>query len=134
MFDARYLTWVDFEVASLRDLQAAGTVAYSADTSTRAIVLAYAIGDGPVLTWHADGAILDWDSAPDDLRDAVARGATIAAWNASFDSAIYVPFVQRAAALAAEDAVAINRRLVELTDGAVSTVGPAADLSATALA
>ena len=125
MFDARDLTWVDFEVASLRDLQAAGTVAYSADTSTRAIVLAYAIGDGPVLTWHADGAILDWDSAPDDLRDAVARGATIAAWNASFDSAIYVPFVQRAAALAAEDAGAINGRLSALTDGAVKTIGQA---------
>jgi DNA polymerase len=201
--------------------------------------LAYAIGDAPALTWHADGAILDWDSAPDDLRAAIDGGATIAAWNASFDSAIWnystlgfsflppervidpmiqagisnlptdlqsasryldgagkqadgkklirlfsaegaspgehpaewesflayarrdveamrevyrrtrplpreewqqywafehvnrrgvttdVPFVQRAAALAAEDAVAINRRLVELTDGAVSAVGQA---------
>src|SRR5262249_15672124 len=57
--------------------------------STRAIVLAYAIGNGPALTWHADGAILDWDQAPDDLRAAFDRGATFAAWNASFDSAIW---------------------------------------------
>ena len=33
-----------------------------------------------------------------------------------------VPFVRRAAALAAEDAVAIGRRLVKLTDGAVTRV------------
>jgi DNA polymerase len=35
------------------------------------------------------------------------------------------PFVERAAALAAEDAAAIGRRLAELTDGAVTTVGQA---------
>jgi DNA polymerase len=39
--------------------------------------------------------------------------------------AVDVPFVHHAAALAAEDAVAIDRLLVELTDGAVSTVGQA---------
>ena len=43
----------------------------------------------PALTWHADGAILDWDNAPDDLRAAFDRGATFAAWNASFDSAVW---------------------------------------------
>ena len=35
------------------------------------------------------------------------------------------PFVERAATLAAEDAVAIDRRLAELTDGVVTTVGQA---------
>jgi DNA polymerase len=35
------------------------------------------------------------------------------------------PFIERAAALAAEDAAAIGRRLAELTDGAVTTVGQA---------
>ena len=35
------------------------------------------------------------------------------------------PFVERAAALAAEDAAVIGRRLAELTDGAVTTVGQA---------
>jgi DNA polymerase bacteriophage-type len=77
--------WFDFEAASKCDLKAVGTSRYATDASTRAIVLAYAIGDGPALAWHADGAILDWDHAPDDLRAAFNRGGTGAAWNASFD-------------------------------------------------
>jgi len=36
--------------------------------------------------------------------------------------AVDLPFVHRAAALAAEDTVAIKRRLIELTDGAVTSV------------
>ena len=89
MFNAGDIIWVDFEVASAVDLKAAGTFRYAADASTRAIVLAYAIGDGPARVWHADGAILDWDNAPDDLRAAFDRGATFAAWNASFDAAVW---------------------------------------------
>jgi DNA polymerase len=81
--------WFDFEAASLLDLKAVGTFRYATDASTRAIVLAYAIGDGPARAWHADGAILDWDHAPDDLRAAFDRGGTGAAWNASFDSNIW---------------------------------------------
>jgi DNA polymerase len=244
MFSVDDLTWVDFESASALNLKASGTLRYAVDASTRALVLAYAIGDAPARTWHADGAILDWANAPDDLRDAVAGGAILAAWNASFDSAIWnyatvgfpfmepervvdvmvqagvsnlptdlqsasrylggggkqkdgkkliqlfciegasphdhpeewqrflsyahrdvtsmrdvycrtrplpneewnqywafervnrrgvtldMPFVLRAAALAAEDAVAINRRLVELTDEAASTVGQAQRIAA----
>jgi DNA polymerase len=78
-----------FEVASAVDLKAAGTLYYAADASTRAIVLAYAIGDGPVFVWHANGAILNWDDAPDDLREAFARGTTFAAWNAGFNSDVW---------------------------------------------
>jgi DNA polymerase bacteriophage-type len=236
--------WFDFEVASAQDLKAAGTFAYAADPSTRAIVLAYAIGDGPVRVWHADGKILDWNDAPDDLRAVVDRGGKGGAWNASFDSAIWnyatlgfpfleperiidvmiqagvsnlptdlesasrylggegkqkdgkkliklfcvegaspadhpeewqrflsyacvdveamrdvyrgtrplpleewqqywafervnrrgvavdMPFITRAAALAAEDAIAIGRRLKELTDGTVTTVGQAKRIAA----
>ena len=40
------------------------------------------------------------------------------------------PFVERAAALAAEDAAAIGRRLAELTDGAVTTVNQAKRIAA----
>jgi DNA polymerase len=87
MFDPDF--WFDFEAASKRDLKADGTFRYAADVSTRAIVLAYAIGDEPALAWHADGAILNWDYAPDDLRAAVNRGGMGAAWNASFDSNIW---------------------------------------------
>jgi DNA polymerase len=89
MFNVSDLTWLDFESAGALDLKDAGTLRYATDASTRAIVLAYAIGDAPVLTWHADGAILDWRNAPDDLRAAFDRGMTLAAWNASFDSAIW---------------------------------------------
>src|SRR5262249_28638060 len=89
MFNPGDLVWFDSEVASARDLKAAGTLCYAADASTRAIILAYAIGDAPALTWHADGAILDWDHAPDDLRASVSQGAILAAWNASFDSAVW---------------------------------------------
>jgi hypothetical protein len=89
MFSAADLTHIDFEVASAVHLAAAGPLRYAADASTRAIVLAYAIGNAPALTWHADGAILDWNDAPNDLRDAFNRGTTFAAWNASFDSAVW---------------------------------------------
>src|SRR5262249_3996750 len=74
MFDANDIVWTDFEARSALDLKAAGTFRYVAETSTRAIVLAYAIGSAPVLTWHSDGAILDWDRVPDDLRAAFERG------------------------------------------------------------
>jgi DNA polymerase len=89
MIAADNLIWVDFETASALDLKSAGAFRYTADNSTRAIVLAYAIGDAPAATWHADGAILDWNNAPDDLRAAFDRGAIFAAWNASFDSAVW---------------------------------------------
>jgi hypothetical protein len=88
-FDGGDVTWLDFEGASARDLKANGTLRYATDTSTRAIVLAYAIGNAPALTWHADGAILDWNHAPDDLREAFDRGTTFAAWNAGFDAAVW---------------------------------------------
>ena len=52
-------------------------------------MLAYAIGDGPPAAWHADGEILDWDHAPDDLRAAFDRGATFATWNAGFDAPVW---------------------------------------------
>jgi DNA polymerase len=89
MFSGGDLIWLDFEAASALNLKTVGTLRYAVDISTRAIVLAYGIGDAPARAWHADGAILDWDGAPDDLRAAFAHGATIAAWNASFDSAIW---------------------------------------------
>jgi DNA polymerase len=89
MFSTGDLIWIDFESASALDLKASGSFRYAADASTRAIVLAYAIGDGPALAWHADGTILDWDIAPDDLRAAFDSGATFAAWNASFDSCVW---------------------------------------------
>ena len=49
MFDIDAIIWADFETASALDLKAAGTVRYATDASTRAIVLAYAIGGAPAL-------------------------------------------------------------------------------------
>ena len=88
-FSADQIIWIDFEVRAPEvDLKADGTFRYAAEATTSAIVLAYALGGAPALDWHADGAILDWDSAPDDLRAAFARGATIAAWHATFDAGV----------------------------------------------
>jgi len=90
MFPASDIIPIDFEVhGGALDLKAAGTFRYVAEASTRAIILAYAIGEAPALTWHADGAILDWDDAPPELRAAFDRGAIFAAWNASFDAAVW---------------------------------------------
>jgi len=89
MFDVDNIGFLDFEVYSPLDLKAAGTYRYVAEVSTRAIVLAYAIGNAPAVTWHADGAILDWANAPDDLRAAVRAHKTLAAWNASFDAPVW---------------------------------------------
>ena len=44
--------------------------------------------------------------------------------------AVDLPFVRQAAALAAEDAVAIGRRLAELSDGAITRVGQAQRIAA----
>ena len=77
--------WISKSPARI-DLKAAGTFRYATDVSTRAIVLAFALGDAPAQSWHANGEILDWDHAPEDLRAAFDRGATFAAWNAGFDS------------------------------------------------
>jgi DNA polymerase len=89
MFSVSDLVWCDLETRSALSLKTAGTLRYATDASTHAIVLAYAIGDGPALTWHSDGTILDWTKAPDDLRAAFARGTTLGAWNAAFDSAVW---------------------------------------------
>ena len=88
MFGSDELIHLDFETLGRgSDLKAAGTYKYAA--TANAIVCAFAVGDAPAQVWHADGAILDWDHAPHDLRDAYDRGPTFAAWNAAFDAAIW---------------------------------------------
>jgi hypothetical protein len=57
MFDAGDILWVDFESKSALDLKAAGAFCYVNDRATRAIVLAYAIGNARARTWHSHGAI-----------------------------------------------------------------------------
>jgi DNA polymerase len=89
-FSADQITWIDFEIrAPDVDLRASGAHRCVAEVTTSANVLAYALGNAPARVWHADGAILDWDHAPADLRAAFAGGALFAAWNAGFDSAVW---------------------------------------------
>jgi DNA polymerase len=85
--------WIDFETRSDTDLKVAGATRYA--TEADAIVLAYAIGNGPVSTVKVtafDGP-LRWDDVPSAIKlhfDRVARGEAIwAAWNAGFDRAIW---------------------------------------------
>ena len=88
MFTSADLIFIDFETLGRGlDLGAVGTYTYAATAS--AIVCAFALGAAPAQVWHADGAILDWERAPPDLRAAFDRGAIFAAWNASFDAAVW---------------------------------------------
>ena len=70
MFAPEELVWFDFETSSAVDLKTAGGVRYSVDETTKAIVLAFAIGDEPAEVWHAAGTILDWNDAPEALGPA----------------------------------------------------------------
>jgi DNA polymerase len=90
MFDVDELVWADFESrAPDVDIESDGTFKYVANPTTAAIILAYAVGTAPARSWHADGAMLDWNEAPDELRAAFDGGATFAAWNTSFDAAVW---------------------------------------------
>ena len=92
-FAASQLGWIDFESKSETDIRQAGAVRYA--TEADAVILAYAIGDGPVGTWAVKGfpATLEWGSAPEPLRRhherVIAGEAVWAAWNAGFDRAVW---------------------------------------------
>jgi hypothetical protein len=89
VLDPARTLFFDFETASAVNLQTAGAFRYARDQSSRAIVLSYALGDGPVRVWHANGANLDWRDAPSDLVGAVEAGWPLAAWNSAFDALIW---------------------------------------------
>jgi DNA polymerase bacteriophage-type len=85
--------WIDWETRSDTDLKVSGATRYA--TEADAIVLAYAIGNGPVSTVKVtafDGP-LRWDQVPAELavfHERVRLGkAVYAAWNAGFDRAIW---------------------------------------------
>ncbi len=85
--------WLDFESRSRTDIKA-GTYRYAQEAD--AIVLAFAIGDGPVLAIDDDnrpGNVLYWERMPKAVHEhhaRVLRGHAIwAAWNAGFDKAIW---------------------------------------------
>ena len=91
-FDPGAIGWLDFETRGKLPIDV-GSYRYA--TEADAIVLAWAIGDGPINTAQVsafDGP-LRWDQRPDEISDHhknVAAGNAIwAAWNAGFDRAIW---------------------------------------------
>lgn len=98
-FNVDDICWFDFETKSGEDLQAAGATRYACDPDAAAIILAYAIGRGPVrlVTAPVPGEALTWDDLPDDFRAFYANleqypssdVSKFAAFNAGFDRAIW---------------------------------------------
>lgn len=76
---------LDYETASRVDLFGAGLNVYVRDPSTRALMAAYAIDDGPVQLWQPHIQ----KKAPVELRDAM-RDPSVErwAWNAPFEIAV----------------------------------------------
>jgi DNA polymerase len=70
---------VDFETRSPVDLKKHGAFVYFEHEQTEVLMCAYRIDDGPLKIWTYD------QPRPDDLCAAIAAGATISAWNASFE-------------------------------------------------
>jgi DNA polymerase len=85
------ICWIDFETRGRVDIKT-GAYRYAVDAD--AIILAWAIGDGPV---HKEvvadfGQPLAWSDIPDELKafyDRYEGKALFAAWNAGFDRAIW---------------------------------------------
>lgn len=76
---------LDYETRSKTDLFARGLYAYARDPSTRVLMAAYAIDDGPVELWQPHMS----PKPPADLRDAMRDPAvTKRAWNVNFESEI----------------------------------------------
>lgn len=94
-FSPEHLGWLDFETRSGEELGDVGAMVYANHSSTTAIVLAFAIGDGPVHRVAVDkfGKTLGWEDMPIELlrhHAKVMNGTAVwAAWNAGFDRAIW---------------------------------------------
>lgn len=76
----------DFEAFSKVSIRDVGAYRYAMDPSTEALLLSWAIGDGPVETWRCD---IDLPVCPPDLVDAINGGAMFAAWNAQMERAMW---------------------------------------------
>jgi len=73
---------LDFETQSVVDIKRCGAGRYATDPSTRILMGAYAVGDGPVKLWFGDKYPLEFDKF-------IADGAVFAAHNAFFEYAIW---------------------------------------------
>lgn len=81
----------DVETRSTEDVTVHGAFRHTA--AGKVTIVAYAIGNADVQTWcledWSDGCKLDWNDAPDDLKEAVRRVKRGEAWfvahNAAFE-------------------------------------------------
>lgn len=71
---------IDFETRSDVDLRTHGVFVYFESPNARVLLGAYAINDGPRQLW------IDDEPQPADLRDAIAKGASVHAFNAGFEA------------------------------------------------
>jgi DNA polymerase len=87
-FRVEEICFFDFETRSGEDLTKSGAVRYACDPNAAAIILAYAVGRGPVrvVTAPCPGEALVWQDLPRDFRG---HGGLYAAFNAGFDRAIW---------------------------------------------
>ena len=75
--------WIDFESASACDLKARGAYTYAQDPSTRVLCMAWAFDDADVELWTPGQPF------PQVLRDAIAGGVQIRAFNAAFERLLF---------------------------------------------
>lgn len=74
---------VDFETRSYADLLRCGAHVYAADPSTDILVMAWCLGDGPVLPWRPG------EPFPEALAQHIAAGGEMWAHNAQFERLIW---------------------------------------------
>ena len=77
------MLWCDFESASECDLKARGAYIYAQDPSTRVLCMAWAFDDADVELWTPDQPF------PQILKDAIAGGVQIRAFNAAFERLLF---------------------------------------------
>ena len=77
------IAWCDFESASACDLKARGAYTYAQDPSTRVLCMAWAFDDADVELWTPD------QEFPQILKDAIAGGVQIRAFNAAFERLLF---------------------------------------------
>jgi len=75
---------IDFETRSVLDLRKTGAFRYAEHPSTEVLCASYAFDDGPVLRWRKG------EPCPMAIREHVAGGGKIRAWNAQFEAALWV--------------------------------------------
>jgi len=85
-YAAENLVFFDFESRSKVPITL-GSYRYAVEAD--AILLAYAIGNGPVQLVERESRALTWADMPDDLKAAYAAGKVFCAWNTGFDRCIW---------------------------------------------